>query len=148
MSIRRDLLLELGGFRHGIGRVGATPVGCEETELCIRAQHQRPGGTVLYMPDARVLHRVVPERTTVRYFFARCRAEGMSKALVSRLAGSRDGLRSERSYVTTTLPAGMVRSALSMKPWGLARSMVIAAGLSVTAIGYLYGLPAARRMAR
>jgi hypothetical protein len=37
MSLRRDVLLEVGGFRHGIGRVGSTPVDCEETEPCIRA---------------------------------------------------------------------------------------------------------------
>lgn len=147
MSIRRGFLLEVGGFRHGIGRIGATPVGCEETELCIRAQQRRPGATVQYVPDARVLHRVARERTTIRYFFARCRAEGMSKALVARFAGSGDGLQSERSYVTTTLPAGMLGGVLSMRPWGLARSVMIAAGLLVTSIGYLRGLPAARRVA-
>jgi GT2 family glycosyltransferase len=136
MSIRRDVLLELGGFHHGIGRVGATPVGCEETELCIRAQ-QRRGGTVLYVPRARVRHRVGPERTTIRYFLSRCLAEGTSKALISRLVGARDGLGAERTYVRVTLTTGIARDLFGAERWGIARSAVMAAGLVATGWGYV-----------
>ncbi|HET7094259.1 MAG TPA: glycosyltransferase family 2 protein, partial [Thermomicrobiales bacterium] len=38
MSFRRCVLEAVGGFRSGIGRIGALPVGCEETELCIRGR--------------------------------------------------------------------------------------------------------------
>src|SRR5262249_9981674 len=64
---------------------------------------------VWYAPDAVVYHRVRPERTTFRYFRARCRAEGASKTRVSRMVGARDGLESERAYTTRTLPTATVR---------------------------------------
>src|SRR5688572_30210695 len=38
MSFRREVFSSVGGFRNGIGRIGTLPVGCEETELCIRAR--------------------------------------------------------------------------------------------------------------
>jgi cellulose synthase/poly-beta-1,6-N-acetylglucosamine synthase-like glycosyltransferase len=42
MSFRREVFQQVGGFRSGIGRIGLRPVGCEETELCIRLnQHIR-----------------------------------------------------------------------------------------------------------
>lgn len=147
MSIRRDVLLDVGGFHHGIGRIGAVPVGCEETELCIRAQ-QRRGGTVLYMPQARVRHRVGPERTTVRYFLSRCRAEGISKALVSSLVGARHGLGAERAYVRATLPTGVARGLFGAGRWGVARSVMMAVGLTATSVGYVSGMVSARRGAR
>src|SRR5918994_166580 len=135
MSIRRDVLLDLGGFHHGIGRVGSVPVGCEETELCIRAQ-QRRGGTVLYDPRARVHHRVGAERTTMGNFLSRCRAEGASKALVSRLVGAHHGLGAERTYVRVTLTTGIARGLFGAGRWGIARSAVMAVGLAATSWGY------------
>ena len=36
MSFRREPVAALGGFVSGIGRIGRIPLGCEETELCIR----------------------------------------------------------------------------------------------------------------
>ena len=110
MSFRRQALLELGGFRQGIGRVGTLPVGCEETELCIRVHQRWPDLEVRYEPEARVAHTVSADRATLRYFVSRCRAEGLSKALVAGLVGTGDGLASERAYVRRTLPAGMARA--------------------------------------
>ena len=40
MTIRREVFYSVGGFINAIGRVGTRPVGCEETELCIRARHK------------------------------------------------------------------------------------------------------------
>ena len=54
MSFRREVFQWIGGFRSGIGRVGARPVGCEETELCIRLNQHQPHGMLLYEPQARV----------------------------------------------------------------------------------------------
>ncbi len=51
-------LRAVGGFRSDVGRVGARPLGCEETELCIRARSWRPDATILYEPSAQVSHRV------------------------------------------------------------------------------------------
>jgi GT2 family glycosyltransferase len=142
MSVRRDVLERVGGFRSDMGRIGARPLGCEETELCIRAARELPGGVFLYEPRARVAHVVPATRTTWRYFRSRCFAEGLSKARVAALVGAGDGLSSERAYTTRTLPTGVVRGlgdARRGDPAGLARASAIVAGLVMTAAGYLAG---------
>jgi hypothetical protein len=53
MSLRREAFQQTAGFRSGIGRVSARPVGCEETELCIRLLQQQPQGRLIYEPGAR-----------------------------------------------------------------------------------------------
>ncbi|MBV9195541.1 MAG: glycosyltransferase family 2 protein [Solirubrobacterales bacterium] len=142
MAFRRSVLERVGGFTDGIGRVGRTPLGCEETELSIRAL-VATGGRIVQIPDAQVEHRVSRERTRWRYFRRRCWAEGLSKAVVARSVGSDAALESERSYVTRTLPAGVTRGladAVRGDRSGVARSGAILAGLTITAAGYLLGL--------
>jgi GT2 family glycosyltransferase len=142
MSFRRELFEEVGGFVSGIGRIGVTPVGCEETELCIRASQLQPGCTILYNPAARVSHDVSPGRHSIRYFISRCFAEGRSKAQVAVAVGSSQGLGTERTYVRQTLPRGVARGlqdATKGDPWGAARAGAIVAGLAITVLGYVKG---------
>jgi hypothetical protein len=146
MSFRRALLERAGGFREDLGRVGTLPVGCEETELSIRAS-RIGGGTILFEPAATVRHRIPAERGAARYFASRCFSEGVSKALVSGFVGSEAGLASERAYVARDLPRGAARGvadAFRGKPAGALRALAIAAGLAITVAGYLVG--SARRM--
>jgi O-antigen biosynthesis protein len=139
MSFRRDALRRAGGFDCALGRVGKVPVGCEETELCIRLRSQRAGAAILYDPAAVVRHRVSAERATWSYFRRRCFSEGRSKAVVARLAGTDAALSSERAYVRRTLPEAIWRevsvSRLGDRA-GLLRAAVIAAGLAITGTGY------------
>ena len=148
MSFRREVFERVGQFRTGVGRVGTLPFGCEETEFCIRAGRERPGGTILFEPRARVRHRVDASRTSWRYFLARCYAEGHSKALVSELVGSSDALASERAYASRVLPLGVRRGVsdafLRRDANGLGRSGAILLGLGVTAAGYARGRAARR----
>jgi glycosyltransferase involved in cell wall biosynthesis len=147
MSFRREVFETVGGFRNGIGRVGTRPVGCEETELCIRARTRFPDGVVLFEPTARVRHRVPRSRAGWSYFRSRCYAEGLSKALVTRAAGTGPGLASERRYALRTLPAGATRGlgdAVRGDLAGLARTAAILAGLVLTTAGYLVGTAAGR----
>ncbi len=143
MSFRREVFEASGKFRSGIGRIGTYPVGCEETEFCIRATRQSAQRVLLYEPQARVRHRVPASRATWRYFASRCYAEGLSKALVARFVGAGDGLDSERRYTLQTLPRGIFRGAadafLRRDPMGLARAGAIIAGLAITTIGYGMG---------
>ncbi|WP_074308120.1 glycosyltransferase family 2 protein [Micromonospora cremea] len=140
MSFRRSVLDRTTGFDPALGRVGRTPVGCEETELCIRVRQLEPDAVVLYDPAARVRHRVTVDRGTWRYFRQRCFSEGRSKAVVARLVGSDAGLATERTYTRRTLPAGVRRGLRQVRDGdraGLLRSGAIVAGLLVTAAGYL-----------
>jgi GT2 family glycosyltransferase len=142
MSLRREVFDVVGGFNEGIGRMGAVPLGCEETELCIRAGSRWPGRTFLYEPQARVQHKVPGERGRWSYFRARCYGEGLSKAAVSRLAGATRGLESERAYVRRTLPTGVVRGlkdGMGADRSGLRRAGAIIVGLTTTTAGYARG---------
>jgi glycosyltransferase involved in cell wall biosynthesis len=141
MSFRREPILTVGGFATTIGRVGADALGCEETELSIRLARRFPGTRILHEPTAVVHHHVPAERARWVYFRRRCWAEGISKAEVSRLAGPRQALATERAYVLRTVPAGAAKdlaAALRHRtPTRLARAAVSLAGVTVTATGYL-----------
>jgi O-antigen biosynthesis protein len=141
MSFRRSALDEAGRFDPALGRVGRVPVGCEETELCIRLRQRRPDGVVLYEPAARVRHHVSDDRWTWTYFRHRCFSEGRSKAVVARLVGSDAGLSAEREYSRRVLPRGVRRGLIEARAdrdlSGLLRSAAIVSGLAITATGYL-----------
>lgn len=149
MSFRREALRRTGGFTDRLGRVAGRPLGCEETELCIRLRREYPDRVLLYDPRAVVRHHVPRTRATWRYFLARCHAEGRSKAEVTRLAGTARGLASERRYAVRTLPAGLgaaLWAALARRdPGQLARATAILVGLATTAVGYLAGGGTAHR---
>jgi O-antigen biosynthesis protein len=139
MSFRRTVLERINGFDSALGRVGAVPVGCEETELCIRIQQDSPDGVILYEPHARVRHHVPADRATWRYFRRRCFSEGRSKAVVTRLVGSDAALSTEREYTRRALPAGIWRGLQDLGERDLSgafRSAAIVAGLFITASGY------------
>ncbi len=149
MAFRRDVIREAGGFTDGIGRVGRTPLGCEETEFSIRAR-RATGGRIVQQPSAAVDHVVSADRLRLGYFVHRCWAEGISKAVVSWLMGGDAALASERVYTTRTLPAGVlagIRQGFGGDSGGFKRSAMIVAGLAVTVAGYLRGI-AARRQPR
>ena len=142
MSFRREVFDLVGGFTEGLGRLGTRPLGCEETELAIRIRQRRPGARLLYDPSAVVHHRVPRQRTRWRYFRARCYAEGLSKAAVSRLVGAQEGLASERSYVRRVLPRAVLRGLAPKRPGrqpGIGTAATVLCGLAFTSAGYLHG---------
>ncbi|MEU6385425.1 glycosyltransferase family 2 protein [Streptomyces bauhiniae] len=148
-SFRRTAFEVAGGFATGIGRDGdRRPLGCEETELCIRISRARPDA-VLLIDDRAVIHHRVPEvRERFAYFRTRTYAEGLSKALVARSVGAAKGLESERRYTTRVLPAGIargLRDAVLARPGGAGRAGAIVAGVLGAAGGYLVGSVRARR---
>ncbi len=143
MAFRARALEAAGPFRTDMGRIGGRPLGCEETELCIRLQQARPAARIVYVPSAVVTQRVPPPRATFRYFLQRCYSEGLSKAVVARFVGDRAALASERSYTRSTLPAGVVSGLVDTlrrhDPHGLTRSGAIIIGLGATGVGFLRG---------
>ncbi|MEV4555456.1 glycosyltransferase family 2 protein [Kitasatospora sp. NPDC049285] len=143
MSFRRTALDDAGGFRSDLGRVGTRPLGCEETEICLRLTRRHPGGRLHYDPAAVVRHHVPPTRATWAYFRARCYAEGRSKAQVARYAGAGPALADERGYLRRTLPAAFWHD---LRHARLRRAAALCAGTALTVLGYaagtLRGLPA------
>jgi glycosyltransferase involved in cell wall biosynthesis len=143
MAFRRGALAAVDGFREDVGRVGGRPLGCEETELCIRLRQTTPTARIVSVPGAVVDHFVTPDRHRFTYFRRRCYAEGISKAVVTEAVGRGDGLSSERTYVTRALPRGLVnglRSSVDDRTLdGAARSAAIVAGLGFTVAGYVRG---------
>jgi GT2 family glycosyltransferase len=147
MAMRRRVFTQVGGFTSGIGRIGQVPLGCEETELCIRYTTRFPDEQFVLARDAVVHHRVPASRLTWHYFWTRCWAEGLSKALVSSLVGSRSGLASERRHIMRSLPQEFGRS-LRMAPRhpfsAAARSGLIFAGTAYAVAGLVRGRLALR----
>lgn len=140
MALRRKPVAAVGGFSELVGRVGALPVGCEETELAIRLAQRDPATTVVRAGDGSVAHQVPRDRQTLRYFVSRCYHEGRSKAVLSGLVGTQQGLAAERAYASRTLPLGVLRHTAAVARGDLtgpARAAVIVLGLLTTALGYL-----------
>jgi glucosyl-dolichyl phosphate glucuronosyltransferase len=144
MSFRSEVFGQIGGFRDQIGRVGARPAGCDETELCIRLGQRLPSAQLLYSPCVCVQHHVPAARARWGYFCSRCLLEGRSKAQVAQLVGASAGSATERTYTLRTLPRGVARgladALLRRDPSGLARATAIVLGLAITLAGYLQGM--------
>lgn len=139
MSMRASAFAAAGHFSENLGRIGNTPLGCEETEMCIRISQVIPGASFVFEPRARVAHRVGPDRLTWSYLFSRCYAEGVSKAAVSRMVGQDAALSSERRYVTTVLPAAVLREVTHLTPRHLMGAGALVAATAVTVAGYIRG---------
>jgi glucosyl-dolichyl phosphate glucuronosyltransferase len=148
-SFRREVFSVAGGFPTDIGRTStqSRPLGCEETEFCIRVNQHRPEWTFVFEPQAVIWHRVPEVRARFSYFRSRCFAEGLSKAAVTRSVGVSDGLSAERRYTARTLTRGVAKGfgeALRGDPAGIERSYAISVGLLTTAAGYARGVRGAR----
>ena len=144
MVLRAGVIRRAGGFDEALGRVGRIPLGCEETELCIRAHQQDESTRFVFDPTARIEHQVSADRLTWRYLWSRSYAEGVSKAAVTRSVGQDAALASERRYVTATLPAAVLREA-RRGPAGLSAIGAVGAALAATGAGYLRGRIAVRQ---
>lgn len=138
MAVRRSLFASVGGFSDVVGRVGALPVGCEETEFCIRATREHPHTRVVFEPGAQVDHLVPADRQTLTYFVRRCFHEGRSKRAVARLSGAQAALAAERRYVRVVLPSGVLRrlAGAPRRPARLLQAAAILIGLSATVAGF------------
>jgi cellulose synthase/poly-beta-1,6-N-acetylglucosamine synthase-like glycosyltransferase len=146
MSFRRALMINAGGFLEmpELGNVGSTPVGGDETELCIRLRQHNRAGVILFDPKARVYHKVPAHKATFGYFLSRCRFEGRSKAVIRKLVG-RDGLSSETNHLKKTLPLGVLKA---LGKFNLAKACAIIAGTFMAGVGFLGGRRSAQNVTR
>lgn len=149
MGFRRASMIACGGFSSGLGRIGSKPLGGEETELSMRVKDPTMHQRVVLCRRAIVNHRVTMERHRIAYFVRRCYWEGVSKSTLVRLRavegnGSYESLSTEKSYMLSVLPAGVIcgfSTAIkrrSIRPLGM--SVAILGGLAATCVGYARGL--------
>lgn len=104
MAFRRQAFELAGPFSPHLGRKGKRLLSCEETELCLRLE--RLGKRVLYVPGARVRHRVGVTRATPAWLAARFEAQGRSEAVVDWRHGGLRGLRlGSRRFFANALAA-------------------------------------------
>ncbi|TIW04339.1 MAG: hypothetical protein E5V74_06945 [Mesorhizobium sp.] len=86
------------------------------------------------------MHHCVPvQRTTWKYFVHRCLVEGTAKAVLTDLAGSKDGLGAEGRYVLEVLPravASDLGAAMRGKLGAARQAGAIMAGFALTAFAY------------
>lgn len=142
MAFRRGILVAAGAFDLNTGRVGSIPLGCEETELCIRLRQLDPDRRIVFEPRSVVTHAVSADRTTWGYLCRRCFFEGISKSALARTLGRSDSLASERRYLRRVLPSGVWRE---LRRGRLNRAAAILVSVAAAASGYLFG--AARAVA-
>jgi GT2 family glycosyltransferase len=143
MAFRADVFERVGSFDPAMGRVGSHPLGCEETEFCIRAVRALPTGKLVLVSGAEVEHAVRGERGRPAYLLRRCFYEGISKALVRKLGDPRS-LDTEREYVRRVLTRRLRDSgtAFLVGPERMASLGKIGAtvgALLAAAVGYVYG---------
>ncbi len=149
MALRRVVFDTVGDFTSQLGRTSNNAQGGEETELCIRYVKRVPEAHFILARSSIVHHRVPAERLSWRYFRRRCWAEGLTKASVSSLVGSKRALAAERSHLATELPREVLNSVL-----GLARNPVamiqrlglIVVGATTAGCGFVVGMYSARRV--
>jgi glucosyl-dolichyl phosphate glucuronosyltransferase len=143
MAVRTAAFRQVGLFDPSIGRLGTRPLGCEETEFCVRLVREWLGARVVLVAGAAVEHHVPRGRGTPRYLVRRCYYEGISKALVRRLGDVR-ALDTERAYVRRALAAAVAGSLRAVvtgphRADALARAAAVMAGLAPATAGYLVG---------
>lgn len=89
LSVRREAVAHLGGFRCQLGRVGRRLTSNDDIDL-VRRLHQE-GGDILYEPAAEVLHHVSADRLTRRWLLRRHYDQGRSDATMEGIEGVRPG---------------------------------------------------------
>jgi GT2 family glycosyltransferase len=142
MALRCDAARTLGGFDHQLGRGVNRFGGAEETEFCLRLATVEPGARIVYDPATSIHHHVPASRAAWSYVWRRCYGEGLSKATLARLAGSGgahgDGnaLRTERRYLTRTIPSALWREIRRARP---AAAAALIAAVAATSAGFVVG---------
>jgi glycosyltransferase involved in cell wall biosynthesis len=74
MSARRAALLEAGGFDPRLGRRGKSLLSSEEAGLY--AQIWAAGGTIMYLPEAIIIHQITRDRVRPAWILRRGVAQG------------------------------------------------------------------------
>jgi cellulose synthase/poly-beta-1,6-N-acetylglucosamine synthase-like glycosyltransferase len=84
-AIRKDFLLDVGGFNTQLGRMGQNLLSNEELHMTQLALTH--GWQVLYVPAALAAHHVAPARLHPQWFLSRSWWQGISESYREQIAG-------------------------------------------------------------
>lgn len=143
MAVKADVFHGVGGFRAGFGKTGARSRP-EDTDLCIRMANSSPGGTWIYVPEARIEHHVPQERSNFGFYVRRCYAEGRGKIDLRDANPDVDALSTERDYLRRTIPRGVATN-MAEAGRSLARAGAIVVGVGAAGVGAVASSANARR---
>lgn len=141
LSFDREIFLELGGFKTEMGKQGENDLQGGETELCARLE-QKTGERVIYVPDAKVKHKVFTYRTNRRWLLERAFWQGYSKRRMEEIISESTDTETEflQKLLLQFVPeriTSVVRSPSLERADSL---LMLFALLSSVGIGYLYAL--------
>lgn len=117
MSILRELIVEIGGFRTELGRKGKSLVAAEETDLFYRINSKKI--RVIYEPKAIVYHRVLTERLSKTWGLRRSFSHGESMAILNSFYHART-MREKVAEALETIPMVLAKLVLLVK-YGFSR---------------------------
>jgi hypothetical protein len=93
LCLRRELLVQSGGFQPGLGMQGETIGYGEETELLLRLQAARPETSFYYDPRLFVYHLVRSEKMSITWQLRSSFAYGQAAYRVRGLPNQQEGGR-------------------------------------------------------
>lgn len=109
MTVRRELLEQVGGFHPDLGRTGRSLLGQEQADFFYRSR--RAGARGLYVPDAVLDHAVPAARLNRRYFRRWWYWKGLSHARLHALHGATElGVDLRTAPLMGSVPRYMMRS--------------------------------------
>jgi glycosyltransferase involved in cell wall biosynthesis len=109
MTVRRELLEQVGGFHPDLGRTGRSLLGQEQADFFYRSR--RAGARGLYVPDAVLDHAVPASRLNRRYFRRWWYWKGLSHARLHALHGTTElGIDLRTTPFIGSVPRYLVRS--------------------------------------
>ena len=137
LSVRGDVARAVGGFDPALGRIGRSLRSGEDWELLQRVR--RAGGAVVYVPDAVVVHQVLPERLTLAWPLRRAFAQGRSDAVRAHADDAGGALRAEARAATARAVRGAGSEARAWATRGRPASDVVHALMGwALQVGYAY----------
>jgi glucosyl-dolichyl phosphate glucuronosyltransferase len=145
MAFRREVFEKAGIWETALGRCETgngkfNPSGGEEAELCLRIKNKIPQGLILFEPKSIVHHKVSPKRTTLKYVFNYSFREGITRAMMKKVASryGKQPLNAENVYLKQILFNSIPhRLSKFYKITPLAQVGVLITSLFLVGVGYL-----------
>ena len=128
LAFHRQRLLDVGGFRNELGRIGDRLIGGEET-LAVRLL-LRNAYEVIYDPSVRVKHRIPLERLALPWIRKRAYWEGVTETVMITATGERFPPNLAVPKLAASAVVFSAAYAITGNPDFLIRSQIAAGALS------------------